>query len=133
MAGGVLGFIVTLGYPAFRFLRPAKNASASVGAVKVAKVSELKPNSSRIFRYGSRLGILIRTIGGEFRAFDAECTHLSCTVQFRPDTERIWCACHNGYFDLRGRNVSGPPPAPLRPLNVSLRGEEVFVSPKKNV
>jgi Rieske Fe-S protein len=25
----------------------------------------------------------------------------------------IWCACHNGRFDLEGRVLAGPPPRPL--------------------
>jgi Rieske Fe-S protein len=27
--------------------------------------------------------------------------------------ELIWCACHNGRFDLQGRVLDGPPPRPL--------------------
>jgi cytochrome b6-f complex iron-sulfur subunit len=48
-------------------------------------------------------------------------------VQFRPDMGHIWCACHNGHFDLAGRNIQGPPPRPLEELAVELRGEEVIV------
>jgi len=31
----------------------------------------------------------------------------------------IWCACHNGRFDLDGRVLSGPPPRPLAAFKTS--------------
>ena len=61
----------------------------------------------------------MRTPDGQFRAFSAVCTHLDCTVQYKADTSQIWCACHNGLYDLSGNVVSGPPPRPLE----TLRGE----------
>jgi len=42
----------------------------------------------------------------------------------------IWCACHNGKYDLNGRNVSGPPPRPLDEFKVIVQGEEVLISKK---
>ena len=50
---------------------------------------------------------------GNYRALSATCTHLGCIVQYRSDLQEIWCACHNGLYDLNGRNISGPPPRPL--------------------
>ena len=57
-------------------------------------------------------------------------THLNCTVQYAGDSHRIWCACHNGFFDLNGRVVEGPPPDPLEEYAVNIRGEDVMVSRK---
>ncbi|MBI4395998.1 MAG: Rieske 2Fe-2S domain-containing protein, partial [Elusimicrobia bacterium] len=37
------------------------------------------------------------------------------------------CACHNGRYDLSGRNISGPPPRPLDLFNVRVEGDEVVV------
>jgi nitrite reductase/ring-hydroxylating ferredoxin subunit len=130
LGGGLLAMAWSMLYPVFRYLVPAKVASASVGSVQAAKVSELKPNSAKIFRFGSEPAILVRTPSGEFRAFSATCTHLSCTVQYRQDLEHIWCACHNGHFDLFGRNIGGPPPRPLTPYEARVQGEEVHVSRK---
>ena len=50
-----------------------------------------------------------------------------------PDKGDIFCNCHNGVYDLNGRNVSGPPPRPLEDYKVTLRGttpgqEEIIVS-----
>ena len=49
-------------------------------------------------------------------------------MQYRPDLGQIWCACHNGHFDLNGHNVSGPPPSPLSAFDVNVRGDEIVVS-----
>ena len=56
------------------------------------------------------------------KAFNAVCTHLQCTVEFRPAKADIFCNCHNGVYNLNGRNVSGPPPRPLEEYKVTLRG-----------
>jgi Rieske Fe-S protein len=91
----------------------------------------LKPNSGKIFRFGSRPGLLILNSDGAYRALSATCTHLGCTVQYRPDLREIWCACHNGTYDLNGRNISGPPPRPLDLFDVHVRGDEIVVNRKR--
>lgn len=125
---GVIGSLVSFLYPVLEFVLPPKVAQSAEHSVVAGKVGELAPNSGKIFKFGSRPGILIDTPSGELRAFDAVCTHLQCTVQYRPDFAHIWCACHNGHYDLFGRNISGPPPRPLRRFDVAVRGEEIVVS-----
>jgi Rieske Fe-S protein len=126
-AGAVL-FSWTVFYPLFRFLIPPPSEEAKPSSVLAGTTDELEPNSGKIFRFGNKPGILIRTPEGELRAFTAVCTHLGCTVQYRKDYEHIWCACHNGHYDLLGRNIAGPPPRPLEPYVVNVRGNKVFVS-----
>ncbi len=128
LSGGILAFLGAVFYPVARYLTPPKVDEVVTNSVVAAKVSDVTPNAGKIFRFGSRPGILVRLPSGEWRAFSAVCTHLQCTVQYRPDLEQIWCPCHNGHFDLSGKNVSGPPPAPLDPYDVNLKGEEVVVS-----
>src|SRR3989338_4241785 len=122
LGGGLLGMLASMAYPVLRYLMPAKAAAVSTGDVRAAGAAELKPNSAKIFRFGSEPAILVRTPSGEYRAFSAVCTHLSCTVQYRADLEHIWCACHNGHFDLYGRNIGGPPPRPLAAYPAAVRG-----------
>jgi cytochrome b6-f complex iron-sulfur subunit len=126
----LLSFLGAVLYPVLRFMTPPRVAESAAASVVAAKVGEVAANSGKIFRFGTRPGILVRTTSGDWRAFSAVCTHLQCTVQFRADVEQIWCACHNGYFDLTGRNVSGPPPRPLEEYSVTVKGEDVIVSPK---
>jgi len=115
-------------YPVFRFVIPPEVAEAPVNRVLAGKLSELPANSGKIFRFGSKPGILVRTATGEIRAFSAVCTHLNCTVQYRPDFQHIWCACHNGHYDLQGKNIAGPPPRPLDAYKVDVAGDDVYVT-----
>jgi Rieske Fe-S protein len=91
-------------------------------------VDELKPNTGKIFKFGTQPGMLVKTPGGDILAFSAICTHLNCTVQYREDMQHIWCACHNGHYDLNGKNIAGPPPRPLEQYTVNIRGDEIVVS-----
>lgn len=124
-----VGLLGSVAYPVIRYLIPPETAEASTSSVALdLPVDELARNAGRIFKFGTKPGILVRTPAGELRAFSAICTHLACTVQYRPDLQHIWCACHNGHFDLRGVNVAGPPPRPLEPYDVAERGGKVVVS-----
>jgi Rieske Fe-S protein len=121
-----LGFLSTAFatvYPVWRYLIPPRRGEPASASVVAAKAADVKPGSGLLFKFGSKPGLLVRTADGELRAFSAVCTHLDCTVQYKADTSQIWCACHNGIYDLGGNVVSGPPPRPLEPLVVHLRGE----------
>ena len=123
-------FLLSVLYPLSRYLVPPEAGESTAGTVTLSDVKPdaVKPNTGQIFKFGSRPGILIRTPAGELRAFSAVCTHLNCTVQYRPDLTQIWCACHNGHYDLNGKNVAGPPPRPLEAFSVNARGNQIVVS-----
>jgi len=125
---GVVASIASFIYPAIRYIIPPLVGESPSRSVVAAKVAELKRNSGKIFKFGSRPALLVRTADGGFKAYSAVCTHLNCTVQYREDLHQIWCACHNGLYDLEGRNVSGPPPRPLETFKVNVQGEDVVVT-----
>jgi len=125
---GFISTVVAMAYPVWRYLIPPASGEPVTQSVVAAQASQVKANSGLLFKFGSRPGLLIRTQDGELHAFNAVCTHLDCTVQYKPDTSQIWCACHNGLYDLSGNVVSGPPPRPLERLAVNQRGEDVVVS-----
>ena len=131
LGGGLLASFVSFVYPLIRYLVPPPVADLGGDEVIAANTADLKPDSAKIFRFGNRPGLLVRTKEGEYHAFSATCTHLSCTVQYRTDLHEIWCACHNGLYDLNGRNISGPPPRPLESYQVHVRGDDLVVSRKK--
>lgn len=132
LGSGLVASIVSFAYPILRYLVPPAVANLGEDEVVACKVGELKPNSAKIFAFGSRPALLVLTSGGEYHALSAVCTHLSCTVQYRNETHEVWCACHNGLYDLNGRNISGPPPRPLQEFDVHVRGTEVVVSRKRS-
>jgi len=131
LGGGLLASAASFIYPVLRYIIPPPATDMGGDTVVAARVGDLKPNTGKIFRFGSRPGLLILGADGEYHALSATCTHLSCTVQYRGDLHQIWCACHNGLYDLAGRNVSGPPPRPLQLFDVHVRGEEIVVARKR--
>ncbi len=115
-------------YPIIRFISPPQVIESTESSVVAAKLSEVPINSGKIFKFGSKPGIIVRTQTGELKALSAVCTHLECIVQYRSDTKQIWCACHNGQYNLSGKNVGGPPPRPLEEFKVNVRGDDIVVS-----
>jgi Rieske Fe-S protein len=115
-------------YPIVRYLVPPDVPEAQTKQTVAAREGDLKPNESKVFPFGSQPAILIRGPDGVYHAFSATCTHLNCTVQYRGDLRQIWCACHNGFYDLAGANVSGPPPRPLETFTVHVSEGEIVVS-----
>ena len=124
-------FVLSILYPLSRYLTPPQVGESTARSVTLSiKPQEVKANTGQIFRFGSQPAILINTPTGELKAFTATCTHLGCIVQYRSDLNQIWCACHNGHFDLNGKNVEGPPPKPLEEYAVNVRGDQIVVSKK---
>jgi len=121
LAGSIL-------FPILKYITPPKGIDVDVSKVTAAKIGELVKNSAKIFRFGNKPAILINTPQGALRAFSAVCTHLNCTVQYSQETGHIWCACHNGRFDLSGKVISGPPPRPLEEYKVNVMGKDIIVS-----
>jgi Rieske Fe-S protein len=124
-SAGVLGSIL---FPIIRYLVPPEVAEAPTRSVKAGPAATLAPNTGRLVPFGSAPAIVVRLANGELRAFAGTCTHLSCTVQYRPDLEHIWCACHNGHYDLHGRNISGPPPRPLEAYQADVQGDDIVIT-----
>ena len=110
--GALAGSIL---YPVFRFLSPPQVAEAATNEVDAGPVNDpaFLERGFKIVQFGGEPVIVVRAGDEDYRAFTATCTHLACIVEYRPDKSLLWCNCHNGTFDLQGRNVSGPPPRPL--------------------
>lgn len=128
LGGSTLTFLAAVTYPVLKYLTPPAVKDSAVEAVAAGKADEFENGSGKIVKYGNKPALVIRDSDGEFRAFIAVCTHLDCTVQYLAEESVIWCACHNGKYDLNGINISGPPPRPLTPLKVNLQEGEVFIS-----
>ena len=120
--------LIAVFYPVIRFMIPPEVIESAQTSVVAGKVKELAQNSGLIFKFGNKPGILIRSASGELKAFSATCTHLDCIVQYRSDQKLIWCACHNGQYNLSGQNIGGPPPRPLEEYVVNVRGDDIVVS-----
>ena len=114
LGAGLIGWIGSILFPVLRYLKPLAQQGQN-GPIKLAPedTAKLEKDHSVIIRAGSSRIIVFEDAGQKLRALSAKCTHEGCTVQFSSGESVIWCACHNGRFDLDGRVLAGPPPRPL--------------------
>lgn len=115
LGGSAMALFASVVYPVMRFISPPEVPEAATHQLEAGPVNdpELREKGFKILRFGAEPVILIRASEGEYRAFAATCTHLDCIVEYRPGQRKIWCNCHDGVYDLEGRNIAGPPPRPL--------------------
>ena len=122
-----VGWLGSVLFPIVEYFKIPPRKEDEPTSVVAAKFTDLKPNEGVIFKFGSSPALLILGPDGQLRAFSAVCTHLDCTVKYRPDLQKIYCACHGGTYDLNGLNIAGPPPRPLTPFRVVQKGDDVIV------
>ena len=128
LSTGIGATVASFLYTVVNFILPPLSQGAASESHEAGKPEDLKPNSGTVFQFGNQPAILIRTPEGDLRAFSAVCTHLGCTVRYVPESKMIWCPCHNGIFDLHGRNIAGPPPRPLQEFKVNVREGKIVVT-----
>jgi len=80
-----------------------------------------KERKARVFIVSSPEGIAV---------LSAVCSHLGCLVNYRKETREFVCPCHGGKYDITGRNIEGPPPAPLTKYPVDIQNGVVMVGVK---
>ncbi|MFH1726309.1 MAG: Rieske 2Fe-2S domain-containing protein [Elusimicrobiota bacterium] len=127
LGAGVTGWLASVVYPVLKFLIPPEETGIEPEVMNLGPLDGFPPGSSKIFRFGRKPVLLVRTQAGALHALAATCTHLDCLVQYRADLDAVWCACHNGKYDLTGRNISGPPPKPLDQYAVKAVGGQIMV------
>lgn len=110
----LFGWLGTILYPVLRYLSPLQTSASADEVVLGDKAkSDVAAAGFAIVALGAERVLVFRDPQQRLRACSAKCTHEGCTVQYKADESLIWCACHNGRFDLDGRVLSGPPPRPL--------------------
>jgi menaquinol-cytochrome c reductase iron-sulfur subunit len=55
------------------------------------------------------------------------CPHLGCPVNWDPARSQFVCPCHGGLFDDTGKQVAGPPPRALDPLEFKVQTGRLLV------
>ena len=95
------------------------------GVLEAGPVGRFAPGSVTPF---PKAGFyLVRLQDGGFLALHRKCTHLGCTVPWRPDEERFACPCHASAFDIRGAVMNAPAPRPLDLFAVAIDSGLVLV------
>jgi cytochrome b6-f complex iron-sulfur subunit len=119
---GVLAPIIGYLWP------PARKTREKGGQVRVASLVELEAVGGLVVPAGDQPVVLTYSQRANVRAFSAICTHLGCVVQWKSAGSYIECPCHDGRFNPQtGAVISGPPPAPLPPRQVSVDGDDIYV------
>jgi cytochrome b6-f complex iron-sulfur subunit len=125
LAGAVGTLVVTVLAPLRRFLVPPTPEPELV-ELALAEYDDMALHEVRRFAWGAKPGLLQRRVDG-FRAYVGVCTHLDCNVIWKGESQRFFCACHDGWYDADGVNVAGPPPSPLRRLPVEANHDTLTV------
>jgi len=127
LLGGWLGAMAaSLLYPVIKFVFPPYREPDKVTLVfsdyRDMAAGEVKP-----FAWGAKPSYIKKLEDGSYLALVGVCTHLDCTVSYKPDQKKFYCACHDGWYDENGKNIAGPPPKPLRQLRADVEGESLVV------
>lgn len=127
LLGGWLGALAaSLLYPVLRFIFPPAREPDQV-ILPFSDFEAMEPNTVKSFAWGSKPGLVKRNDDGSFTAFVAVCTHLDCNVTYLPEQRKFFCACHDGWYDEDGIQIAGPPPRPLRRLNLAVEGADLVI------
>jgi cytochrome b6-f complex iron-sulfur subunit len=114
--------------PIVGFLVPPKTqGAASGGKILVGTTTDIPPGSGKVVAMGNKPVIVVNG-QPQPTAFSAICTHLGCIVAWNESEKVIHCPCHDGKFNPNsGAVVSGPPPAPLPAVQVTVEKDQIFL------
>jgi len=130
MGVGVVASYGTGAAYVLQFLLPRKRKT-NYRKLLVASLNKLPKGGSKIFKdLAGREIVLVNTEKG-LKALSTTCPHLGCKVDWEPDNNRFFCPCHDGFFDVNGNVISGPPPRALDSFKVEVdENDNVFVMVK---
>ena len=109
------------------YLKPPRRAPSSAQAVEIGPLNAFAPGQARLVTGAHQPFWVIMAPNREVVALPAVCTHLHCILEWDGTNGRLICPCHLGAFDLNGNVLSGPPPRPLGPLTVTVKGGRIYV------
>ncbi len=121
------GIGVLLG-PLITYFWPARLEETPSGPVAIGKEGSIPAASSKTVQFGRHPALVINIEEKGLVSYIAVCTHFACIVKWNPVSGMIECPCHAGFFDPRdGSVISGPPPAPLEKLDISIDGDTLYI------
>ena len=74
--------------------------------VAVATLADLPPGAAIRFSTVAFDGYVVND-AGTIRALSSVCTHMGCTLSYRPDWQDLRCPCHGASFNLAGELANG--------------------------
>jgi menaquinol-cytochrome c reductase iron-sulfur subunit len=124
--GSVIGLII--GIPAIAYLiSPAVKVQEKEAWIPLGPLDAYPLDTPILFSYTrSKINGWEKTVNSfgayvwrygegesDLKVYSNMCTHLSCRVTWKEDTNIYLCPCHDGRFNKEGVVVAGPPPKPL--------------------
>jgi len=70
---------------------------------------------------------LVKEMDGNLRAFSTVCPHLGCGVDWNEAQARFVCPCHDSFFSMDGKVITGPSPRDMDELEVVTEAADVKV------
>ncbi len=67
----------------------------------------------------------------KFTAFTSICPHLGCGINWDENSGKFVCPCHDSFFDIEGRVLSGPSPRGMDTLDAEIKDGKIFVKYQK--
>ena len=101
---------------------PAETTASptSADAAPLAQLADIPVGSAVAATMGGKAIVVAQPTAGTAVAFSAICTHKGCTVA--PAGAKLNCPCHGSVYDaMTGKVLSGPAPAPLASVPVTVK------------
>jgi nitrite reductase/ring-hydroxylating ferredoxin subunit len=97
--------------------------------ITVGMAGEVPAGEMKTFEING-YAVTVANIDGEFRAFQDECTHQTCSLgEGDIEGSNVICVCHNAEFDIRtGEPQSGPATVAVPVFEVRLEGDDIQVA-----
>ncbi|MDP9468122.1 MAG: Rieske (2Fe-2S) protein [Chloroflexota bacterium] len=106
LAAGAAG--ISLLRPSTRtpLVDPGRDLVSNGEWVPVATLADLPAGAAVRFSTAAFDGFVVND-AGTIRALSSVCTHMGCTLAYRPDWSDLRCPCHGASFDLSGHLANG--------------------------
>lgn len=137
--GGLIGALI--GIPSVAYLlSPSLRAEEDTDSIPLGALEDYPIGIPTLFEFtrtkvngwertGLSFGVyVLRQNEKDVRVFSDICTHLACRVTWHPDQKHYISPCHDGHFDITGKNISGPPPRPLDEFITKIEDGNLFVT-----
>jgi len=128
--GWLFAFLSGAFYALIKFAFPTLGKEPDFVVLNRQDFVDIPANSVKPFAWGGVLGLYFKKEDGAVTALKGVCTHMECNVAYKPEERKFYCACHQGWFDETGRNISGPPPKPLETFVVTEDGDRLIIARK---
>lgn len=106
LAAGAAGLSILRPPNRVALVDPGRGLVANGEWVAVASTADLPLGAAVRFSTAAFDGYVVND-AGTIRALSSVCTHMGCTLAYRPEWWDLRCPCHGASFDLSGRLANG--------------------------